>query len=229
MPSCHTNAKYDYIPPPADLGFTKDPPADDVWPVSPPRIDLYVNATALIHPLVSPLAVKAEDWRGAPPVYMCTGNEALEDEIAIVARRMHGAGVEVVFDGYEGMPHCFGMIFPQHAAGKECMGSWGRFIKDAVEGRFEEGSGKVSWAKAFSNPVRKEEMEFGELKKELGDEEVERLLRAKRERRVEKEERMVREWREQQQQQQQHPSLPHRLRISQSRNYDVSHKLIDRL
>lgn len=200
MPSCHTNAKYDYLTPPADFGFAKDPPPDDIWPTSPPRVDLYVNATALIHPLVSPLVVGAEGWKGAPPVYMCLGNEALEDEIAVVARRMQQAGVVVRFDGYEGMPHCFGMIFPTTPVGKECMRSWGQFISDVVARKVEEGQGaaKATWAKAFSNPVKKEAVEFGELKKELSDQEVERLLKGKRDRYVEKEERMVREWKEKQ-------------------------------
>lgn len=196
MPTCHTNAKFDYIQAPADFGFAEDPPADEIWPTSPPRVDLYVNATALIHPLVSPLALHAEGWSGAPPVYMCVGNEALEDEVAVVARRMHEAGVDVTFDGYEGMPHCFGMIFPQHPMGKECMGSWARFIRDTVEGRAGNSSGKATWARAFSNPVEKEVVRFEELKRGLGDEDVERLLRGKRERYVEKEQRIVREWRQ---------------------------------
>jgi acetyl esterase/lipase len=201
LPSCTTNANYDYMNPPADFGFAEDPPADDVWPAAPPRVDLYVNASALIHPLVSPLAARAEDWSGAPPVYMCAGNEGLEDEIAVTARRMWEAGVDVVFDGFEGMPHCFGMIFPHGPMGRECMGTWGRFIKEAVEGGVEKRSAKATWAKAFSNPVERVEVEWGELKKELSDQEVERLLRGKKDRYMEKEERMVREWRKKQQDQ----------------------------
>ena len=205
MPSCHTNAQYDYISAPAsaDFGIADAFPPDDVWPTSPPRVDLYVNASALIHPLVSPLAAKAEHWRGAPPVYVCTGNEGLEDEIAIVARRMYEAGVDVTFDGYEGMPHCFGMILLQHPMGKACMHTWGNFIKAVGEGRLEKRKeGKATWAKAFSVPPKKEEVAFEELKKELDDEEVERSLKIKRDRYVEKEMRMVREWRDKQRQEQ---------------------------
>lgn len=136
-------------------------------------------------------------------MYMCLGSEALEDEIALTARRMEEGGVEVVFDGYEGMPHCFGLIFPAHPMGRECMRSWGRFIGDVVqrngvgEGQVQaKAKAKATWAKAFSDPVRKVEVGFGELKAELGDVEVESLLREKRDRYVEKEERLMREWRE---------------------------------
>jgi acetyl esterase/lipase len=198
LPSCHSNAKYDYLTPPPDFGIAENHPSDSVWPTNPPRVDLYVSATSLIHPLVSPVAAKAQTWKGAPPVYMCAGNEALEDEIAIVARRMHQAGVDITFDGYEGMPHCFAMIFPQQPMGRECMRTWAAFITDSVERNAEKG--KATWAKALSDPVERVEVDFGELKRELGDEAVEGLLRDKRERYGKEEERLVRVWREQQQQ-----------------------------
>ncbi len=202
MPSCHTNATYDYLTPPADFGLAADLPADDIWPTQPPRLDLYVNATALIHPLVSPIATKSEFWADAPPTYMCAGTEALEDEIAVVARRMNDAGVYVQFDTYEGMPHCFGMIFPKSPMGTECTESWGEFIVDAGDAGVlgQEGTerrkGKASVALALKDPVVKREVEWNELKKELSDGEVERLLRTKRERYVKKEMEMVKEWRE---------------------------------
>lgn len=211
MLSWHANAKYDYIPPPTDFGSVEeDRPADDVWPVTPPRINLYVNASALIHPLVSPLATPAEVWKGAPPVYMCMGNEGLEDEIAVVARRMNEACVEVVLDGYEGMPHCFGLIFPQNPMGRECMNSWGTFIKNAAEDRGDKKKTTfegVTWAKAFSNPVERVPVPWEELKKkDPGDEEVGQLLRERRNVYVEKEEGMLREWMEKQVQHQQQDS-----------------------
>lgn len=205
MPSCHSNASYDYITPPADFGFAKDAPADDVWPVKPPRIDMYVNASALIHPLVSPLAAPPELWKGAPPVYMCVGSEGLEDECAVLARRLSEADVPVRFDGYEGMPHCFGMIFPSHPLGRECMNCWAGFMRDVVDGRVgrqSEGQvksvGKATWAKAFkADPVQRWEVPIEKLKMgELEDEVVQALLKEKREKYLEREGRMVREWRE---------------------------------
>ncbi len=199
MPSCHSNATYDYITPPAEFGFAKNPPPDDVWPAKPPRIDMYVNASALIHPLASPLAAQPEQWKGSPPVYMCVGTEALEDECAVLARRLSEAGVNVRFDGYEGMPHCFGMIFPGHPLGRECMKCWAGFMRDVVEGRVaSDGKAKATWVKAFqTDPVQRVDVEIGGLKRgELGDEVVERMLREKRKRYVEREGRMVREWRE---------------------------------
>lgn len=202
MPSCHTNATYDYLIPPPDFGLAADLPPDDMWPTQPPRVDMYVNATALIHPLVSPIAAKPELWRGAPPAYMCAGTEALEDEIAVVARRMDEAGVYVQFDTYEGMPHCFGMIFPKTPMGRECMESWGKFILAAGDvGNLEKEAGerrrgKASMAVALKDPVIKREVKWNELKKDIRDEDVESLLRAKRERYMKKEEEMVRAWRE---------------------------------
>lgn len=119
----------------------------------------------------------------------------LEDEICVLARRMQAGGAKGVrLDGYEGMPHCFGMILMGGAMGRKCMGSWAGFIKDVVEGK--GGESKATWAKALSNPVSKVEVEFEELKKELSDEEVARLMGGKRDRCVQKEEGMVREWRE---------------------------------
>ncbi|KAF2655914.1 hypothetical protein K491DRAFT_568413, partial [Lophiostoma macrostomum CBS 122681] len=59
LPSISHFAKYDYLPTPAQTR-TMTFPHDDVWPVDPPRADLYCEGSALCHPLVSPLA--ARDW-----------------------------------------------------------------------------------------------------------------------------------------------------------------------
>jgi hypothetical protein len=131
---------------------------------------------------------------------MCVGEEALEDGAAVVARRMAEAGASVRWDGYKDMPHCFEMISPMHPHGKKCMHSWENFFKDAIEGKLNEGASKATCAKAFSNPAEKEEIAFEMLKKELSDDELERLLKAKRDRYLEKEERMVKEWRQKTQQ-----------------------------
>ncbi len=133
---------------------------------------------------------------------MCAGTETLEDEAAIVARRMDEAGVYVQFDTYEGMPHCFGMIFMKSSMGMDCMQRCVKFILDAVDagllGQEESGRrrGKATMALALKNPVMRREIEWSELKKELTDGEVESLLKAKRERYMKREEEMVKEWRE---------------------------------
>lgn len=161
LPSVHRNAHFDYLDPRSQTGSPSHPP-DDVWPTKPPRVEIYTEASALAHPLVSPLVASSELWQGAPPVYICVGNEGLEDEIAVVARRMYNAGVTVIFDGYEGMPHCFAMIFRDSIAAKHCFASWSRFCVEAVGGkvvRRETGT----WMKAFTNPPDFDEVKLTEV------------------------------------------------------------------
>ncbi len=123
MPSLHTNAKFDYIPPPDVPTSTQMTSVDSqhptdplnkhpctAWPATPPRCDLYCDGSMLCHPLVSPLAATAESWTGAPPMFFCVGEEMLADEIRIVARRCAKAGVKVRWEGFEAMPHVFAML-----------------------------------------------------------------------------------------------------------------------
>jgi acetyl esterase/lipase len=210
MPTCQTNAKYDYLSPPGEFRLTKDaPPEDDVWPTRPPRLHHYTSAATLVHPLVSPISIKPEHWKGSPPVYICVGTEALEDECTIVARRLHAGGAQVRLDGYEGMPHCFPLIFPTHILGKECFSSWSQFITDVVKRGGPDKDdpnqrwwGKVTWAKAFSNPISRHEVPWAELKSDLTDELVDKLLTEKKEGYMEKEEELLREWMEKEGQEQ---------------------------
>ena len=72
LPSCHSNIRWDIIAPPPFSPFADDEllperaspdfPADDIWPTSPPRAETYCAAHMVAHPLVSPLAAKAEHW-----------------------------------------------------------------------------------------------------------------------------------------------------------------------
>ena len=61
------------------------------------------------HPLVSPLAASKEMWMGAPPVWVGVGWEGMQDEAEVFCRKVFGGSeVNVVlFEGFEGMPHCF--------------------------------------------------------------------------------------------------------------------------
>ncbi|KAK4199736.1 putative acetyl-hydrolase [Triangularia verruculosa] len=138
-PSCTSNAPFDYLPEPAILSSAeaKRPPCS-IWPSAPARRHIYVADSLLTHPLVS--VVSSKSWEGAPPVYICTGWELLADEDKYTAKKMWEEGVRVRFEEYEGMPHCFGLIFPGLREARRCFAGWGGFIKGVVEGDGEKGS-----------------------------------------------------------------------------------------
>jgi acetyl esterase/lipase len=193
MPSVNSNAHFDYLSPPSATGIPQEPPADDIWPSKPPRAEVYCNAAMLDHPLVSPLAVKPELWGGSCPVYICCGNEGLEDEDSILARKLHQAEVPVVFDAYEGMPHCFAMIFMGSPASKECFATTAKFCVDAVNGVVKT-SDAGRWMRACSNPPAFREVSLGELGP-VTDVRVEELMHATKVKALEREQKSVQEWR----------------------------------
>ncbi|KAJ6021376.1 hypothetical protein N7540_006880 [Penicillium herquei] len=119
MPSVVRNRIWDYMDirpggvdePDYSIPFPVFPfPADEAWPASPPRVDIFCNATVVSHPLVSPVAASPDLWKDSPPVFISVGEESLTDEGLILARRIHKAGVPVSAQMFEGMPHCHGMI-----------------------------------------------------------------------------------------------------------------------
>ena len=124
------------------------------------------------------------------------GNEGLEDEVAVVARRFHNAGVTVFFDGYEGMPHCFAMVFRDSVASKHCFDSWSKFCVEAMEGkvvRRETGT----WMKAFTNPPAFVEVDLSRLSA-VTDADADQALLKARDKAVKQETEMQDAWREQQ-------------------------------
>lgn len=135
LPSCSENAKWDIIaPPPLDAASPPFPP-DLIWPTSPPRADPYCAAHLVSHPLVSPLAARPHHWQGAPPVFISVGWEGMQDEAEVFARRVYlgnPVDAKVVFDGYEGMPHCFSVL-PWNWAGRKALRDWGRFCYYVVQ------------------------------------------------------------------------------------------------
>lgn len=196
QPSIHKNAHLDYLSPPSMTGSPAPHPPDDIWPAKPPRVEIYTEASTLAHPLVSPLAARSELWQNAPPVYVCAGNEGLEDEITVLARRLYKAGVPVVFDGYEGMPHCFAMIFPDSPASKNCFESWSKFCTEAVEGQvIKKATG--TWMRAFSSPPTFREVQLSEVST-ISDEAVDKALLDAQEHAVREERKLQEDWREQQ-------------------------------
>ncbi|KAK5800335.1 hypothetical protein VI817_002547 [Penicillium citrinum] len=143
MPSIVRNAKFDYLVLPAlerDEAAAAQPfapfpfPPDAVWPVNPPRSDFYVNAKTVLHPLASPLAASSDLWKNAPPVFITTGEECLSEEGLITARRLHEAGVSIVAEQFEGMPHCHGFLMINTPMGKKFFQSLSQFCRDAGAG-----------------------------------------------------------------------------------------------
>jgi acetyl esterase/lipase len=191
MPSVHSNAHFDYLSPPSATGLP-DHPADDIWPSQPPRAEVYCNAAMLDHPLVSPLAGSAHLWTGSSPVYICCGNEGLEDEDCIMARRLHQAEVPVVFDAYEGMPHCFAMLFMGSSTAKTNFATMAKFCGDAVNGTvIAKDTG--TWMKAFSNPPAFRQVFLSELSP-VTDIMVEELMLARKADATKREQRLLRDW-----------------------------------
>lgn len=133
MPSCTANAAFDYLPPPdRQARRASQWPPCKAWPASPPRTSMYVADALLDHPLVSP--VVASTWKGCPPMYVCTGRELLADEDRFVVSRLHTAGVPVVFEEYDAMPHCFALMLPHTKGARRCMDGWAGFISRVVDG-----------------------------------------------------------------------------------------------
>ncbi|KAF4122123.1 Acetyl esterase/lipase [Geosmithia morbida] len=123
-------APYDYLGKPAVWAKGKIIPSP-IWPANPPREYIYAEDGLGLHPLVSP--IMAPSWKGAPPVYICTGWEMIGYEDRCAASRLDEDGVPVVYEEYEAMPHCFAMVLPGAAVSERCIDSWAGFIAKAVE------------------------------------------------------------------------------------------------
>ncbi|KAL9112192.1 MAG: hypothetical protein Q9227_003569 [Pyrenula ochraceoflavens] len=147
QPSIWDNEKYDFLVAPSRTGLTEPPPPDNIWPAKPQRVELYCDGSVVCHPLISPLAALPALWEGSPPIYMCVGTEALQDECLVTARRMHKAGVPVFLDYLEGMPHCSAMMFPKNPMSKKCYADWKDFVQGALEGTLERRDA-ANWIQA---------------------------------------------------------------------------------
>ncbi|KAK1981977.1 alpha/beta hydrolase fold-domain-containing protein [Colletotrichum cereale] len=127
--SWDANKDFDYLPT-AEAYAKFSPPPCEAWPANPPRMALYANDDLLAHPLVT--LVMSRNWEGAPPVFICTGWELLADEDKYMARKLHEDGVPVVFEEYEGMPHCFALILTTTPNAKRCFDGWTGFMKKII-------------------------------------------------------------------------------------------------
>ena len=177
LPSLEKNAKYDYLPRPMPTFVTASPPCD-IWPSNPPRADMYCDGSALMHPLVSPLA--AMHWKMAPPVFIGCGEEMLADEDAVFAKRLVKQGVKVVWEQYEAMPHCFAMLFPGHPGGRMFFAELAKFIKMVAE-KPSEVNAQGHWVTA--RKLQRVEVDVAALTK-LEDEEVLAMMKLAQDRRI---------------------------------------------
>ncbi|OHF00308.1 hypothetical protein CORC01_04497 [Colletotrichum orchidophilum] len=129
LPSWNANGEFDYLPT-GEVYAKHNPPPCNIWPTNPPRTNIYAEDDLLAHPLVTLLMSRS--WTGAPPVYMCTGWELLADEDKYMALKLHRDGVPVVFEEYEGMPHCFALILTKIPNAKRCFEGWTNFMMRAI-------------------------------------------------------------------------------------------------
>ena len=218
-PSCVENGRWDVIALPPHLmaetegrggaGKVSPTPAfpeDELWPTSPPRAETYCEAKMAGHPLVSPLAAKGELWKDCPDVWVTVGWEGMQDESEVWGRRVWEGGTRVVFEGFEGMPHCFAVV-PWGWAGWEGLRRWGRFCGDVARRGQDGDKGRRSvatWTSSKTGQVRevrledlgKTQMGSGyERRVKLDNDEVDRRIDDGVRWRIELEEELVRQWR----------------------------------
>ncbi|KAK4185568.1 putative acetyl-hydrolase [Podospora australis] len=166
--SCKRNAEYDYLPEPSTMrAAEKKRPACKVWPASPPRQHVYCSNEMIPHPLVS--VILAPSWKGAPPMYICTGWELLADEDKFAAQKMWREGVDVILEEYEGMPHCFSVLFPLIKEARRCNQGWAGFIKNAVESP-ERLRGKSRFVTVKAGSIEEVEIKEEDVSKETQEE-----------------------------------------------------------
>jgi acetyl esterase/lipase len=176
LPSIESATKYDYLPTPsatADRDFTPC----DAWPANPPRADLYAESSALMHPLVSPLA--APDWSASPPLFFSVGEEMLRDEDAVLAQRAVAQGVTVVWREFEAMPHCFAMLCEANNGAAVHQEEMGGFCRDVVE---KKGEVKTSGTWIEAKTLRRRDVDVAKGLTEIKDKEVEGYMVKGRER-----------------------------------------------
>lgn len=207
MPSIVNNAKYDYL----DIRLQKTQltgaaeeldttipfapmpfPDDTAWPATPPRVEIFCNSNMLQHPLVSPITAGPDLWKDSPPVFISVGEESLTDDGLITARRIHQAGVPLVAEMFEGMPHCHGMIMIDTAIGRKFFDAYAAFVRNAAAGRVTS-NGHLTYYEAGLKSSREIPLE---KVSEVSDEEVEERLKTTTRWRLELENQLNSAWRE---------------------------------
>ncbi|KAI4656123.1 hypothetical protein J4E93_000841 [Alternaria ventricosa] len=176
LPSIEGAITYDYLPPPSSTDAREFPKDEGVWPADPPRADFYAEASALMHPLVSPLIAK--DWSKSPPLFFSVGEEMLRDEDAVMAQRCVTQGVTVVWRDFEAMPHCFAMLLESVPSSAVHFSEYAKFCKEVVEGKKMGSNGVFIKAKS----VERSEMDVKTGLTQIRFEEVEGYMQKGKER-----------------------------------------------
>lgn len=148
---------FDYLSPLDGMGHIGIK-ANSAWPSSPSRKFLYAADDIMTHPVVSP--VMRRDWTGFPPMYVCTGWERLAFEDKFLVQKFQRDGVTTVFEEYEAMPHCFGLIFAHLPEAHRCLNGWAGFISQAVD---DPASLTSSATKVYAKTLKEEALEFDKL------------------------------------------------------------------
>jgi hypothetical protein len=120
----------------------------------------------------------------------------LVDSGAALARTISRSGTTVQFLGWEGMPHCFAMLFPTTPSGKACMKKWAQFAVNVTQTDGHEAAvrPRAYWYKPRQNVAQERyEVPFERLLS-TSDEEVRRLVSASAKRAQEREEAAVKKW-----------------------------------
>lgn len=137
LPSNTRNASTDFL-----LGepwLQPDFPPDSVWPTDPPRGEAFSYPDALCHPLISP--VLCRDWTGAPPLWICSGEEVLADSMMLIAQTAARQGVSVEFVQYEGMPHVLPLSMGKLPQAAHSYDNWAAACTVIVNGGQASGKG----------------------------------------------------------------------------------------
>ena len=122
LPSYAAGAHTDLVPPDHPSSAPNFPTCN-LWPTSPPREHLYAAGSLLSHPLVSPAT--AHNWKGAPPLWFASGEEALADGAKTVAAAAKRQGVKVGWSEWEMMPHVWSLGFAKWWQTEDVVNKWG--------------------------------------------------------------------------------------------------------
>ena len=109
LPSWSQNSRWDCLPE-SQPTYWREWKDQDVWPADPPRADIYCEKSAMMHPLVSPVA--ATSWAGSPPLFLACGEERNTDGNLYIAQQAARQGVTVHLEQYENMTHVWPTALP---------------------------------------------------------------------------------------------------------------------
>ncbi len=133
LPSWKLDTDYDVYGPGPGPYLHQTFPACPLWPSTPPRGELYCDLSIICNPLVSPTAAK--DWTGAPPMFICCGEERAADSNVVIAKRAKSQGVCVTFKQFEAMPHLFMVFLANSPHAERCYTDWAEFCTLCIEPR----------------------------------------------------------------------------------------------